>query len=243
MILFGWKDVVTDNYVITDKRLCRHCNNVTEWQIAKITTWFDLFFVPVFPIQKQYLLACPICSYRYTQNQDQFSELVKRKDSFPIELLNAERNPLKSILFTVISIGIYFFVLMHSIAKSVNALAAHHDKKGMINIVLFGWFFGAISRTITIVLFSVLGIEHTFYATEILLNMVFVIPLLVWLAMLSARMGNELERREIDYSFGVQDVLLYFILGSLVLVGPFFFIHKVVTASNMLAEHYNRTGS
>jgi hypothetical protein len=68
------------------------------------------------------------------------------------------------------------------------------------------------------------------------------IATLVWFHRISARMGNELTRRNIDYHFGSADFWLWDILGAFIIVGPFIYIHKLCKAINLLAQDYNQKG-
>ena len=65
---------------------------------------------------------------------------------------------------------------------------------------------------------------------------------IIWFHKLSARLGNELARRGIGYSFGASDYWLWNVLGALILIGPFVYIYKLAKASNLLAQHYNLYG-
>lgn len=40
---------------------CTNCSNVRKWNCKKITIWFTLFFIPVFPYRVDYIIECPIC--------------------------------------------------------------------------------------------------------------------------------------------------------------------------------------
>lgn len=55
-------------------------------------------------------------------------------------------------------------------------------------------------------------------------------------------MGIELKRRQIDYGFGAADFWLWCILGSLILIGPFVYIHKRMKAMNLINADYNEKG-
>ena len=68
------------------------------------------------------------------------------------------------------------------------------------------------------------------------------IATLVWHHKLSARIGAELGRRGINYSFGASDYWLWNVVGSLIVVGAFIFFNKLLTAMNMLSENYNVNG-
>ena len=68
-----------------------------------------------------------------------------------------------------------------------------------------------------------------------------IVPL-VWNHRLATRIGTELTRRGIGYDFRAKHFWLWNILGSLILVGPFIYIHKLMKAMNLLCENYNRLG-
>jgi hypothetical protein len=55
-------------------------------------------------------------------------------------------------------------------------------------------------------------------------------------------MHNELVRRGIKYDFGASDFWLWNILGSLIFVGPFIYIHKRMKAMNLINADYNQKG-
>ena len=64
----------------------------------------------------------------------------------------------------------------------------------------------------------------------------------VWGHNISARIGNELSRRGIDYSFGASTYWLWNILGLLIVVGPFIYLYKLAKAMNLLCEDFNKVG-
>ena len=68
-----------------------------------------------------------------------------------------------------------------------------------------------------------------------------IVPL-VWYHRTSDRMHGELVRRQIDYSFGASDFWLWCVLGSLIIVGPYIYIHKRMKAMNLINADYNQKG-
>lgn len=76
MIIFGWGHQTTKNFGPTFKNHCNHCNNDEYWMLARIMTWFTLFFIPVFPYSIKYFLSCPICQYGLTLDSQQ-TERIK----------------------------------------------------------------------------------------------------------------------------------------------------------------------
>ena len=65
------------------------------------------------------------------------------------------------------------------------------------------------------------------------------IATLVWWHRISGRIGQELRRRNLQYSFGASDFWLWNILGSLIVIGPFVYIHKLMKAMNFINADWN----
>ncbi|MDR3553057.1 MAG: DUF4234 domain-containing protein [Clostridia bacterium] len=133
----------------------------------------------------------------------------------PIGQLNKNRSLIKFILLGIITLGIYTIVFYSGISSDINIIASRYDGRKTMHYCLLLFLIGPIT----------LGIAY-----------------LVWFHRISGRIGNELKRRNIAYSFGASDFWLWGLLGSLIVVGPFIYIHKLATASNKIAEHYNING-
>lgn len=69
----------------------------------------------------------------------------------------------------------------------------------------------------------------------------FIFPL-VWFTNFSSRVGSEARRRGYDTKFGVADFWLWNILGSLIIVEPFVYLHKLTKSMNMVNTSYNYYG-
>ena len=133
----------------------------------------------------------------------------------PARQLNDRRGLLKFILLGIITLGIYPLVFYSGISENINVLASRYDGRKTMHFCLLFFLIGPIT----------LGIAY-----------------FVWFHRISGRMGRELARRGIGYHFGAADYWLWNILGSLILVGPFIYVHKLAKASNLLAQHYNMYG-
>ena len=133
----------------------------------------------------------------------------------PVRQLKTNRGLIKYILLSIITFGIYGLVLMSSVSSDINTIAGRYDGKKTMHYCLLIFIVGPITCGI---------------AT------------LVWYHKLSARIGAELGRRGINYSFGASDYWLWNVVGSLIVVGPFIFFNKLFTAMNMLSENYNVNG-
>lgn len=133
----------------------------------------------------------------------------------PVIQLKTNRSLLKLILLSIITLGIYGIVVMSAVSTDINTIASKYDGKKTMHYCLVLFIFSWLT----------LGI----------------VPL-VWSHKLSARIGAELNRRGINYSFGAGTFWGWGFFGILILVGPFIYGHKLLKSMNLLAEDYNRKG-
>ncbi len=133
----------------------------------------------------------------------------------PVGQLKTNRSLVKVILLGLITFGIYPLVVYSEISTSINTIASRYDGKKTMHYALVFFIFSWLT----------LGI----------------VPL-VWSHNISSRIGNELRRRGITYDFSAATFWLWSVLGSLIVVGPFVYIHKLCKAMNLLCEHYNING-
>lgn len=133
----------------------------------------------------------------------------------PVAQLNTKRGLLKYILLSAITFGIYGLVAMSGVSSDINIVAGRYDGKKTMHYCLLFFIFSWLT----------LGIAP-----------------IVWFHRISARMGNELKRRGISYSFGAGSYWGWGVLGALIVVGPFIYLHKFFKAMNLLAADYNVKG-
>ncbi|MDO4650495.1 MAG: DUF4234 domain-containing protein [Eubacteriales bacterium] len=139
------------------------------------------------------------------------------RPSAPAYQLKTNRGLLKFILLSAITFGIYGLVVMSSVSTDINTIAQNHDGKKTMHYLLVVFIFSWLT---------------------------FGIVPLVWYHRLSARIGDELGRRGISYSFGAGSFWGWCILGSLLcFVGPLVYMYKLLHAMNLLSEHYNTYGA
>lgn len=129
--------------------------------------------------------------------------------------LKTNRGLLKTILLSAITLGIYSLVVFSQISEEINLIASKYDGKKTMHFCLVTFVFSWLTCGI--------------------------VPI-VWITNLCSRMGNELKRRGISYSFGAGTLWGWGILGSLIIVGPFIYGHKFFKAMNLLAEDFNAKG-
>lgn len=140
---------------------------------------------------------------------------VNQNVSAPVGQLKTNRSLLKFILLSFITFGIYGLVVMSSVSTDINTIASRYDGKKTMHYCLVVFIFAGLT---------------------------FGIVPLVWYHRISNRIGGELSRRGIDYKFGAGTYWGWAILGSLIVVGPFVYSHKLLKAMNLLSAHYNVNG-
>ncbi len=133
----------------------------------------------------------------------------------PAVQLKTNRGLLKYILLGLITFGIYPLIVMSGISSDINVIASKYDGKKTMHFCLLAFIFSWLT----------LGIAP-----------------IVWYHRISARIGKELSRRGIGYSFGAGSFWGWNVLGSLIGVGPFIYLHKLCKAMNKLAADYNVNG-
>ncbi|MCL2222457.1 MAG: DUF4234 domain-containing protein [Oscillospiraceae bacterium] len=153
-------------------------------------------------------------------NQTQRTELPnavqeKQQNIAPVGQLKTNRSILKYILLSIVTFGIYPIVFYSGISSDINVVANRYDGKKTMHYALLFFLIGPLT----------LGIGY-----------------FVWFHKISNRIGGEVERRGINYTLSASTFWLWFVLGSLIIVGPFIYGHKLCVALNTLSEHYNING-
>ncbi len=132
-----------------------------------------------------------------------------------IAQLKTNRGMIKFILLNFITFGIYSLIFFSNLSTDINTIASRYDGKKTMHFCLLFFIIAPIT----------LGIGA-----------------IVWYHRICARIGAELNRRGLGYSFGAGSFWGWFVFGSLILVGPFIFLHKLCKAMNLLSENYNVIG-
>lgn len=129
--------------------------------------------------------------------------------------LKSDRGLLKFILFNLITCGIYSIAFFSSLGEDINLIASRRDGKKTMHYCLITFLFSWLTCGIA--------------------------PI-VWFHKVSARIGDEARARGINTSFGASSFWLWYVLGSLIVVGPFVYIHKLCETMNQIDMDYNRRG-
>lgn len=133
----------------------------------------------------------------------------------PAVQLPTNRGMLKLVLLGILTFGIYPLVINSKMSENINAIASRYDGKNTMHYCLLFFIVGPLT----------LGIGY-----------------LVWNHRFCSRIGNELLRRNLPYSFGAGSFWLWSILGIIIVIGPFIYLHKFCKAMNYLAMDYNERG-
>ena len=130
--------------------------------------------------------------------------------------LRTNRSLLKYVLLSLITFGIYGIVVMSHISSEINEIATRHDGKKTMHFCLLYFIFSWLT----------LGIAN-----------------LVWYHRISGRIGTELVRRNLPYSFSSGTWWGWGFFGVLLFgLGPLVYTHKLMKAMNFLAADYNVKG-
>jgi protein-S-isoprenylcysteine O-methyltransferase Ste14 len=115
------------------------------------------------------------------------------------------------IILTIITFGIYGLYWVHKLAKDMNTICNGDGKK--TGGLLKCFFLGLIT----------MGIYNG-----------------VWLFMLGDRLQDNAPRYGLAFKESGTAVLLWALLGSCIIVGPFISLYIIIKNINALAEKYNR---
>lgn len=165
------------------------------------------------------------------------------KAAAPKLQLPVKRSLVKMIFFSILTLGIYPIVIYSRLVTELNIAASRYDGKRTLS------FFGML----------------------MLSPLTLGILTLVWCHRLCGRIGCELRRRNILYTFGASDFWLWNMLLSLLcgaamgcmvlifgpvdwvvlvlallgvgsMVGPFIFLHKLMKSMNLINADFNLNG-
>ena len=125
--------------------------------------------------------------------------------------LQTNRNVWKLIILSILTCGIYEIIFLIPVAFDLDKAAPKKDHSKTMNF-LFVWILARITG----------GIAYCF-----------------WFHGISERIEDALSERNIPYQFGTNTFWGWYILGSLILVGPIVYLYKFCKAMNLLCEDYN----
>ncbi len=133
----------------------------------------------------------------------------------PVGQLKTNKGLVKFILLSLITFGIYGIVVLSSVSNDINIVASRYDGKKTMHYCLLFFLVAPIT---------------------------FQIAPLVWYHKISDRIGRELTRRHVNYNFSAAHYWLWGFLGTLIIIGPFVYLHKLFKATNLMCQDYNING-
>jgi phosphotransferase system IIB component len=83
--IFGWNKPEIVAYGPVYQHTCPNCRNSEFWQLQKISYYFTLFFIPIFPHSSKYWYYCPVCNRGQELNGDtakQYQIIAEANTSF-----------------------------------------------------------------------------------------------------------------------------------------------------------------
>ncbi|MDR1316717.1 MAG: DUF4234 domain-containing protein [Spirochaetales bacterium] len=125
----------------------------------------------------------------------------------------AKRSFPVTIILSIITFGLYWLFWIYKLAADMNAICAGDGRKTRGTIAYL--VFG----------FLTLGIYN-----------------LVWLYMLGDRLYDVAPRFGLNFKESGGTLLLWMILGSIIVIGPFIALYIIIKNINELAEKYNALG-
>jgi hypothetical protein len=93
MLIFGWGFQTKKDFGQLGPYLCNHCNNVQQWHLYRVTTWFTIFFIPIIPYSIEKFLICPICEHGIKLDGMKFDELktvIEQQGLYSDEVISSE---------------------------------------------------------------------------------------------------------------------------------------------------------
>lgn len=134
----------------------------------------------------------------------------------PALQLKTNRGWFKTLLLSLITFGIYPLVLFSAMSTDINTIASRYDGKKTMHFCLLFFVIAPIT---------------------------FGIGAIVWYHRISRRIGNELLRRGIPYSFGAGSFWGWNVLGVFLFgIGPIVYLHKLCKSMNLLCANFNING-
>ena len=133
----------------------------------------------------------------------------------PANFMKTNRGWLKTLLLSILTLGIYSIVFFSGISTDINLIASRYDGKKTMHFCLLIFVVAPLT---------------------------WFIGLWVWFSRLSDRIGQELARRGLAYRFGAGSFWGWNFLGTLIVIGPIIYLHKLCKAMNYLCDDFNARG-
>ena len=138
-------------------------------------------------------------------------EAQKKEAEYKVRKLKTNRNLWLFMLLNILTLGIYSILFFIPFSFDLDKIDPRADRSKTMNY-----------------LFAYILAFFTFF-----------IILYIWHYQIAERVEDALNKRHISYTFGTNVFWGWFVLGSLILIGPFVYFHKLFKAMNLLSADYN----
>ncbi len=129
----------------------------------------------------------------------------------PPRKLTENRSFWKYLLLGIFTLGIYNIIFFISFSFDLDKVATRHDGRKTMNY-MFAWLLSLFTLSVVMA---------------------------IWHYGVASRIEEEFNRREIESDFSTTDFWLWYLVGSLFLVGPLVYHYKLFKAMNLLCHAYN----
>ena len=125
--------------------------------------------------------------------------------------LPTNRSMWKLMILNVLTLGIYSIIFFIPLCYDLDKVAPQREKKMM------SYLFAYVLSLFT-----------------------FSLVMIAWMHQFTERVEEALTERGISYSFSPSTFWSWYFFGSLIVVGPWVYFHRLCTAMNLLCEDYNK---
>ena len=145
----------------------------------------------------------------YPYSYDYEAEQMKKNYRPP--KLATNRSMWKLMILNILTLGIYTILFFIPFSFDLDKIAPKRD-----HTKTFNYLFAYLLSVLTFSIF-----------------------LLFWHHQIAERVEEALSERGVAYDFSTGDFWIWYFVGSLFLVGPFVYFHKLCRAMNLLCQDYN----
>ena len=125
--------------------------------------------------------------------------------------LQTNRSMWKLMIFGILTLGIYAIIFFIPFSFDIEKIHPSREREKLMNF-LWAYIFSLFT---------------------------FSIVMTVWHYQRARRVEEAMSKRKIEYEFNTSHFWGWYFFGSLILVGPFIYFHKLCRAMNLLCEDYN----
>lgn len=108
LILWGWGRIKKESFGFVTQQFCDRCNVDALWELCIITSWFTIFWIPIFPYKKRYCLICNNCTEEINLTKNQFGVIFEKQPNYKtLKRKMRIKNIIKISLVLIVVVTIY----------------------------------------------------------------------------------------------------------------------------------------